>query len=103
MKIWLKPDGPDEVRVVSGGFERTFIRSEEPFEVSEHDWDRVLKPTSYLVASPPVASDPRSAAPGGGAGPPGGGKEAKKPRASSKQAATPPRAAPGGPSKAKEG
>lgn len=79
MKIWLKPDGPDEVRVVSGGFERTFIRSEEPFEVSEHDWDRVLKPTSYLVATRPrAASKEPKEAPGAPPKSASGGSKAKE-------------------------
>ena len=80
MKIWLKPDGPDEVRVAAGGYSRVFTRDESDsggFEVDEVDWDRVLKPTGYFVAT--------------------------RPRAASKEPKEAPGAAPGGTSKAKEG
>jgi hypothetical protein len=53
MKVWLKPDAPGEVSIRTGGYDKTFNRADEPFEVDEADWDRVLKPTGYFVASPP--------------------------------------------------
>ncbi len=89
MKVWLKPDVPDEVRVAAGGYSRVFTRDESDsggFEVDEVDWDRVLKLTGYFVASPPKADSAK-----------------KKTGPSPRRAESGPQAPSGGPSKAKEG
>ena len=84
MKIWLKPDGPDEVSVRTGDYERTVSRAEGKaplWEVTEEEWLRILAPTGKFTTEKPTkkkpGAAPREATPAPEA-PPEAAKEAKE-------------------------
>ena len=74
MKLWLKPERPDEVSIRAGEYDKTFNRADEPFEVDEAEC-RILEPTGFFTRerpNPPKAPKTPAKAPAAPPeGPPG--------------------------------
>ncbi|MDA2916448.1 hypothetical protein MYX64_06365 [Nitrospinae bacterium AH_259_B05_G02_I21] len=54
MKVWLKPEAPDEVSIRAGEYDKTFLRADEPFEVNEAEC-RIIEPTGFFTKDKPKA------------------------------------------------
>ena len=74
MKLWLKPERPDEVSIRAGEYDKTFNRADEPFEVDEAEC-RILEASGFFTRERPKVAPkkppkaPESAS-GGPEGPP---------------------------------